>query len=129
MKLLGALNLPPLVQENKSRTMQAYVLDFVEKAQEHSMATAVEETVLESGSERDATVIGDGAWLTRGHSSLHGIATLCSSTTIPKILDTTWCSKKCYKCQGAESLWHVNTDLYSIFQVNHECQLNFTSSF
>ena len=43
MKLLGALNLPPPVQENKFRAVQEYVLDIVEKAQEHSMATAIEE--------------------------------------------------------------------------------------
>ena len=48
MKLLGALNLSPPVQGNKFRPVQEYVLGFVEKAQEHSMATAVEEAVLES---------------------------------------------------------------------------------
>ena len=84
---------------------------------------------IESGSGRDVTVSGDGAWLIQGHSSLHGIATLCSSTTTPQILDTTWCSKKCCKCQGAGSLRHINADLYSTFQANHECQLNFTGSF
>ena len=66
MKLLGTLNLPPPVQENKFRAVQEYVLDFVEKVQECSMAMAVEERVLESGSERDVIVSGDGAWLTRG---------------------------------------------------------------
>ena len=129
MKLLGALNLPPPVQGNKFRPVQEYILDFVEKAQEHSMATVVEEAVLESVSGRDVTVSGDGAWLTRGHSSLHGIATLCSSTTTPKILDTTWCSKKCCKYQRAESLRCVNADQYGAFQADHECQLNFTGGF
>ena len=61
MKLLGALNLPPPVQENKFRAVQEYVLHFVEKAQEHSMATVVEEAVLESGSGQDLTVTVDGA--------------------------------------------------------------------
>ena len=111
MKLLGALNLPPPVQGNKFQPVQEYVLDFVEKALELSMATTVEEASLESVSGRDVTVSGDGAWLTLGHPSLHGIATLRSSTTTPKILDTTWCSKKCCKCHGAESLRRVNADL------------------
>ena len=115
MKLLGALNLRSPVPENKFRAVQEYVLGFVEKVQEHSMATTVEGAVLESGSGRDVRVSDDGAWLTRRHSSLHGIATLCSSTTTPKILDTTWCSKKCCKSQGAESLRYVNADLYSIY--------------
>ena len=116
MKLLGALNLRSPVPENKFQTVQDYVFGFVEKVQEHSMATTVEGATLESGSGRDVRVIDDGAWLTRGHHcSLHGIATLCSSTTTPKILDATWCSKKCCKCQGTESLRHVNADLYSIY--------------
>ena len=113
MKLLGALNLRAPVPENKFRAVQEYVLGFVEKVQEHSMATTVEGAVLESGSGRDVRVNDDGAWFIRGHSSLHGIVMLCSSTTTPKILDTTWCSKKCCKCQGAESLRHVIADLYS----------------
>ena len=115
MKLLGALNLRSPVSENKFRAVQEYVLGFVEKVQEHSMATTVEGAVLESGSGRDVRVSDDGAWLTRGHSSLHGIATLCSATTTLKILDTSWCSKKSCRCQRAESLRHVNADLYSIY--------------
>ena len=128
MKLLGALNLPPPVQENKYRASQEHILHFVERVQKHSMAAAVEEAVRESDSGSDLTVSGDGAWLTRGHTSLHGIATLCSSTTNPKVLDATWCSKKCSKCQGAESLRHVNSDLYDTFRANHHCQLNFIGS-
>ncbi|CAF5001578.1 unnamed protein product, partial [Rotaria socialis] len=68
---------------------------------------------------------GDGAWLTRGFSSLHGIAAICSTTSKPKVIDTNWCSKKCSKRRSAESLRHVNSDLFSTFQENHECQLNF----
>ena len=129
VKLLGALNLRLPVPENKFRAVQEYVLGFVEKVQEHSMATTVEGAVLESGSGRDVRVSDNGAWLAQGHANLHGIATLCSPTTTPKSLDTTWCSKKCCKCQGVESPRHVIADLYSTFQANHECQLNFTGSF
>ena len=46
--------------------MQEYVLDFVEEAQEHSMAAPVEEAILESGSGRDVTVSREGAGLTGG---------------------------------------------------------------
>ena len=125
MKLLGALNLPPPIQEHKYRELQEFILDSVEKAQEQSMIDAVENAVIDAGDKEGLTVSGDGALLTRGFSSLHGIAALCSTTPNPKVIDTTWCSKKCSKCQGAESLRHANFDLFSTFQENHECQLNF----
>ncbi|CAF0988099.1 unnamed protein product [Didymodactylos carnosus] len=126
MKLLGALNLPPPVQEQKYREAQEFILNYVEKAQEPSVIAAVEEAVVEAGGVRNLTISGDGAWLTRGFSSVHGISALCSTTTRPKIVDTDWCSKKCSKCQGAESLRHVSSDLFRTFQENHECQLNYT---
>ncbi|CAF4913254.1 unnamed protein product [Rotaria socialis] len=125
MKLLGSLNLPPPVQEHKYRDVQEFILNYVETAQEQSMIDAVYDAISEAGDVEDLTVSGDGAWLTRGFSSLHGIAAICSTTSKPKVIDTNWCSKKCSKCQGAESLRHVNSDLFSTFQENHECQLNF----
>ncbi|CAF1331416.1 unnamed protein product [Rotaria sordida] len=125
MKLLGALNLPPPIQEHKYREVQEFILNYVEKAQEQSMIDAVQDAISEAGGVEELTVSGDGAWLTRGFTSLHGIAAICSTTVSPKVIDTNWCSKKCSKCQGAESLRHVNFDLFSTFQENHECQLNF----
>jgi len=128
MKLLGALNLPPPIQEHKYHETQQFILNYVEKAQAQSMMVATEEAVIQAGSVRDLVVSGDGAWLTRGYTSLHGIAALCSTTTNPKVIDTNWCSKMCTKCQGAESLRHANFDLFKTFQENHECQLNFTGT-
>jgi hypothetical protein len=128
MKLMGALNLPPPIQEHKYHETQQFILNYVEKAQEQSMIAATEEAVIQAGSVRDLVVSGDGAWLTRGYSSLHGIAALCSTTTNPKVIDATWCSKTCIKCQGAESLRLANPDLFRAFQENHECQLNFTGT-
>ncbi|CAF4641531.1 unnamed protein product [Rotaria sp. Silwood2] len=119
MKLLGALNLPSPIQKHKSR------LNYIKKAQEQSMITAVKEAVVKAGGVQDLVVSGDGAWLTRGHSSLYGIATLCSTTANPKVIYTNnWCSKTCTKCQVAESLRHVNFDLFETFQENYECELN-----
>ena len=129
VKLLGCLNLPPPVQDEKYRQTQEFILNYIEVAQEQSMANAVEDAVVEAGGSRDLTISGDGAWLTRGHSSVHGIAALGSSTKSPKIIDTNWCSKRCIKCQGAESLRQVDPDLFSVFQKNHECQLNFIGKF
>ncbi|CAF1453077.1 unnamed protein product [Rotaria sordida] len=102
MKLLGALNLPPPIQEHKYRKVQEFILNYVEKAQEQSMIDAAQDAISEAGGVEELTVSGDGAWLTRGFSSLHGIAAICSTTVSPKVIDTNWCSKKCSKCQGAE---------------------------
>ncbi|CAF2130350.1 unnamed protein product, partial [Rotaria magnacalcarata] len=84
MKLLGALNLPSVVQEHKYTETQEFILPFVEKAQNDSMAAAVEAAVTYAGGSRDLTVSENGAWLTRGFSSFHDIAALCSATGKPK---------------------------------------------
>ncbi|CAF4181308.1 unnamed protein product, partial [Rotaria sordida] len=128
MKLLGALNLPPPTQEQKYSETQEFILNYIEKGQEQSMIAAVKEAVVEAGGARELTVSGDGAWLTRGHSSVHEISALCSTAKRPKVLDTIWSYKKCAKCQGAESLRHVNPALFKTFQENHECQLNYIGS-
>ncbi|CAF1520869.1 unnamed protein product [Rotaria sp. Silwood1] len=101
IKLLGALNLPPPTQQQKYSETQEVILNYVEKCQEQSMIAAVEEAIAETGGARELTVSGDGAWLTRGHTSVHGVSALCSTTKRPKFLDTTWSSKKCIKCQGS----------------------------
>ncbi|CAF3822316.1 unnamed protein product [Rotaria sp. Silwood1] len=128
MNLLDALNLPSPIQKHKYRETQEFILNYVEKAQEQSMITAVEEAVVEADGVRDLVASGDGAWLTQGHSSLHGIATLCSTTANRKVIDTNWCSETWTKYEGAESLRQVNFDLFKTFQENHECQLNFTGT-
>ncbi|CAF4095987.1 unnamed protein product [Rotaria magnacalcarata] len=50
------------------------------------VAAAVEAVVTYAGSSRDLIVSEDAGWLTRGFSSLHGIAALCSATGKPKRL-------------------------------------------
>ncbi|CAF1297043.1 unnamed protein product [Rotaria sordida] len=82
IKLLGALNLPPSTHNGNI-------------CQEQSMIAAVEEAIAETDGARELTLSGDGAWLTRGHTSVHGVSAMYSTTKHPKILDTTWSSKKC----------------------------------
>ncbi|CAF4205860.1 unnamed protein product, partial [Rotaria sordida] len=94
IKLLGALKLPPPPQQRKYNETQEFILNYVEKCQEQSMIAAVEEAIAETGSARELTLSGDGAWLTRGHTSVHGVSAMYSTTKHPKILDTTWSSKK-----------------------------------
>ncbi|CAF2767972.1 unnamed protein product [Rotaria sp. Silwood2] len=83
-KFLGALNLPPPVQEQRYGEAQEFILHHVTKAQEESMTAAVEEVIVEVGDARELTVSEDGAWLTQGYSSVHEIAALCSTISHPK---------------------------------------------
>lgn len=124
-KLLGAMNLPPPVKEEYDSKTQGYLIDHVVKAQEESMNAAVGETILESGGNTELTVSGDGAWLTRGYRSAHGIATLCSVTPRPKILDANWLSKRCSKCQGIGSIRHQDPELFQMYSQLHNCQVNY----
>ena len=126
LKLFGALNLPPPVPERKYCDALEYCLNQVENLQQMSMKAAVEEAVVANGGIPELTISGDGAWLTRGHRSNHGIAAICSTTKQPKIIDTAWFSKVCTKCQGAEGLRRLNPHLFNIYKQNHNCQLNYT---
>ena len=58
------------------------------------MVTAIEDAVMEADGKQGLTVSGDGAWFTRRFSSLHGMATLCSTAERPKVVGTSWyCGK------------------------------------
>ncbi|CAF1614937.1 unnamed protein product, partial [Didymodactylos carnosus] len=124
-KLLGVMNLPAPVDEEYYSKTQTYIIDHVSRAQQESMAVAVNEAVLEGGGNKQLTVSGDGAWLTRGHTSAHGVAALCSTARCPKILDTNWLSKRCSKCQGSESLRQQDPELFEMFKETHDCQINY----
>ena len=85
IRLLGALNLPPPVQENRFKETQEFMLDYVNKVQEKSLFNAVEAAVVSAKGIRELEVSGDGAWPTRGHSSIHGRV---SSQDYSKLLTT-----------------------------------------
>ncbi|CAF4821270.1 unnamed protein product [Rotaria sp. Silwood1] len=122
MNLLDALNLPSPIQKHKYRETQEFILNYVEKAQEQSMITAVEEAVVEADGVRDLVASGDGAWLTQGHSSLHGIATLCSTTANRKVIDTNWCSETWTKTSGAkkkEMIHEMFCRFLSIYKIKY----------
>lgn len=59
-----------------------------------SMKDAVEESVNENGGKRDLTVIFDGTWQRRGHSSLNGVVSAIGANT-GKVIDVRVFSKYC----------------------------------
>jgi len=129
MKLLGAMNLPsPVYERYYSKTLE-FVMDFISNAQGDSMMKAVRAAVLKNDGDTNLTVSGDGAWVTRGYSSTHGIAALCSTTRPTKVLDIDSLSKRCSKCHGAKSFCHEDPELFEMYKQIHNCELNYEGKF
>ncbi|CAF4130305.1 unnamed protein product [Rotaria sordida] len=126
-KLCVALNIPPPIDEDHYTATDAYLLDIIQIHQQNSMDLAVKEAVQEASS-TNLTVSGDGSWITRGHSSAHGIADICSTTQRPKVIDVERSSKECSQCIGAQSIRKSNTEKYEIFMRSHQCEVNYAGS-
>ena len=88
MKLLGTLNFLPAIQEHEYTETREFILRYAEKIQEKSIITTIEDAVMKAGGKRDLIANSNGAWLTRRFSSVHDIATPCSTTECPKVVDT-----------------------------------------
>ncbi|CAF0857131.1 unnamed protein product [Adineta steineri] len=85
--ILGMLNiLPPVQIENWNKYQKIYS-DALDVVKDESLGRAADEAAEQSSEPADhegvtnIKVSIDGTWLTRrGHSSLHGIATVCSTS-------------------------------------------------
>jgi hypothetical protein len=74
----------------------------------------------------------DGTWLTRrGHSSLHGVATVCSTADPPKVLDFECLSRHCTTCSGLLGIREPNPEMYQRLLAEHiesGCEENHSGS-
>lgn len=74
----------------------------------------------------------DGTWLTRrGHSSLHGIATVCSTSDPPKVLDFECLSRHCSICSGLLAMKEHSPEAYQRLLAEHVergCEANHSGS-
>ena len=74
----------------------------------------------------------DGTWLTRrGHSSLHGIATVCSTADPTKVLDFECLSRYCSTCSGLLGIKEHSPETYERLLAEHlknGCQQNHLGS-
>jgi transcription elongation factor Elf1 len=74
----------------------------------------------------------DGTWLTRrGHSSLHGVATVCSTSDPPKVLDFECLSRHCTICSGLLGIRERNPEMYQQLLAEHiesGCEENHSGS-
>ncbi len=74
----------------------------------------------------------DGTWLTRqGHSSLHGIATVCSTASPSKVLDFECLSRHCTTCSRLLGIKEYDPEKYQRQLAEHiesGCEANHTGS-
>ncbi|CAF3859946.1 unnamed protein product [Rotaria sp. Silwood1] len=123
-KLCAALNLPPPLSEDNYSKTNEFLVPKIQACQQKSMHNAIEEAVKEAGG-RELVISGDGTWLTRGRTSAHGVADLCSTAKISKIIDTERSSKRCSKCMGYRSIREIKPDEYEEYIKNHTCEINY----
>ncbi|CAF3053373.1 unnamed protein product, partial [Rotaria sp. Silwood2] len=119
VKLMGAMNLPSPIQDERYSKWDRDLLIMVKSFIGRSMKKAIEETVAaENGTE--LMVSGDGFWQTRGFQSRHGAAALLSCNTTPKVLDIETCS--------ALSIKKSNPAKYDNIIRSHRCEKNYEKS-
>ena len=88
------------------------LFDGLQQVAESSMLNAAKQTKEMEGS-ADTTVVVDGSWQKRGHTSLHGVVTATSFLS-GKVLDVVTFSKYCTRCaRGGDHYCMKNFDGYS----------------
>jgi hypothetical protein len=102
------------------------ILFVAEEAAEQSSEAADHEGVT------NIKVSIDGTWLTRrGHSSLHGVATVCSTADPSKVLDFECLSRHCTTCSGLLGIREPNPEMYQRLLAEHiesGCEENHSGS-
>ncbi|CAF1490025.1 unnamed protein product [Adineta steineri] len=136
--VLGILNiLPPVQIENWNNYQEIYsnALDVVKDKSFESAADEAAEQSSEPFDRKGVTNIKvsvDGTWLTRrGHSSLHGVATVCSTSDPPKVLDFECLSRHCTTCSGLLGIKEHSPKMYKRLLAKHiedGCEANHSGS-
>ncbi|CAF0794947.1 unnamed protein product [Adineta steineri] len=136
--ILGMLNiLPPVQIENWNKYQKIYS-DALDVVKDESLGRAADEAAEQSSEPADhegvtnIKVSIDGTWLTRrGHSSLHGIATVCSTSDPSKVLDFECLSRYCTTCSGLLGIKEHSPELYQQLLTQHiasGCEANHSGS-
>ncbi|CAF1489991.1 unnamed protein product [Adineta steineri] len=136
--VLGMLNILPPVQTKSWKKYQKIYSDALDVVKDKSLRRAAREARKQSSESADQQAITnikvsvDGTWLTRrGHSSLHGIATVCSTSDPPKVLDFECLSRHCTTCSGLLGIREHNPEMYEQLVEEHiqsGCEANHKGS-
>ncbi|CAF1036037.1 unnamed protein product, partial [Didymodactylos carnosus] len=137
-QILGCLNILHPVQIESWNKYQSIYAKSVECVTEKSLEAAGKEAADQAGVPCDhegvTNVTGtvDGSWLTRrGHSSLHGVATCCSTADPPKVLGYEVLSRHCSTCSGLLGVREMDEEAYQRLLAEHfnsGCDANHTGS-
>ncbi|CAF1098023.1 unnamed protein product [Adineta steineri] len=136
--ILGMLNiLPPVQIENWNKYQKIYS-DALDVVKDESLGRAADEAAEQSSEPADhegvtnIKVSIDGTWLTRrGHSSLHGIATVCTTSDPSKVLDFECLSRYCTTCSGLLGIKEHSPEMYQQLLTQHiasGCEANHSGS-
>lgn len=101
--LCSVMNLPqpPRRFESYNKELGKSIINVAKR----SMDSAKREAVNENDNGNNISVIFDGTWQKRGHTSLNGVVTVTSLDT-GKVLDVECMSKYCNKCYGKNIMNH-----------------------
>ncbi|CAF4002462.1 unnamed protein product [Rotaria sordida] len=136
--ILGMLNILPPVQIENWQTYQKIYSNALDVVKDESLGGAAEEAAEQSSGTADREgvtnikVLIEGTWLTRrGHSSLHGVATVCSTSDPPKVLDFECLSRHCITCSGLLWIREHSPEMYQQLSAEHimsGCEENHSGS-
>lgn len=122
----GMMDFPPPIKQTTYNLIVDRLLGCLMSVAEESMSQAAdEEKALEKSNE--IAVSCDGSWLTRGHTSQHGVSTVIGVKS-GKVLDTEVLSLSCKSCQFWKN--KKNTVEYAEWMEKHEgkCNINHTGT-
>ncbi|CAF1462790.1 unnamed protein product [Adineta steineri] len=132
------LNILPPVKIKNWKNYQKIYSNALDVVKDDSLDRAAREARKQSSESADQQQIKnikvsvDGTWLTRrGHSSLHGIATVCSTSDPPKVLDFEYLSRHCTTCSGLLGIREHNPEMYEQLVEEHiqdGCETNHKGS-
>lgn len=99
-KFCGIMNMPAL-SKNTYNLINKQILRATKEAAKESMIQASREEVelTNKDPKTDIIVSGDGTWMRRGHTSLHGVCTVVGAHT-QKIIDVEVLSSFCHGCSS-----------------------------
>jgi hypothetical protein len=101
--LCSVMNLPQ--PPNRFESYNKELGKSIINAAKYSMNCAKIEALIENDGDKDNSVIYDGTWQKRSHTSLNGVITVTSLDT-GKVLDIEFMSKYCNKCLGKNIMNH-----------------------
>lgn len=98
-KFCGVMNMPPPVAPSTYNLINNQILGASKQAASEIFKEAVLEEIdaTESDPKTDLTISGDGTWMRRGYTSLHGVCTIIGAVT-GKVLDVEALSSFCHGC-------------------------------